>query len=249
MVLDPPLAGPIRPAMDLPHRPDRPGPEPFAGQPQPLARVAVVAHLGHQARLLRHAGHDPRLLDRVGHRLLDVHMLAGPHRGQADRRVHVVGSGDHHGVDVASLIEQHAIIAELLGVREVLEGAGRLDPVHVAQRDDVLAGHLLDDAPALPSHADPGDVQLLARRDEPPPQHMPGHHMERERGRPGRLEESPSLHHGIAPARPRQTRRPRRSPRAWTTSEPKPSGAPEQASRRQALESGRTSRRLMRPQL
>ena len=37
--------------MDLAHRPDRPGLEPFAGQPKPFAGVAVVAHLRHQARL------------------------------------------------------------------------------------------------------------------------------------------------------------------------------------------------------
>ena len=43
---------------------------------RPSPRMAVVAHLRHQARLLGHAGHHAGLFDRVGHRLLDVDVLA-----------------------------------------------------------------------------------------------------------------------------------------------------------------------------
>lgn len=41
------------------------------------------------------------------HRLLDQHMLASLERSQERRRVHVVRSGDHHGVDVLAI--QHGV--------------------------------------------------------------------------------------------------------------------------------------------
>ena len=69
--------------MDLADRPDRAGLEPFAGQAEPLAGVAVVPHLRDQARLAGDPRHDAGLLDRVGHRLLDVDVLAGAQRRHA----------------------------------------------------------------------------------------------------------------------------------------------------------------------
>ena len=154
--------------MDLADRPDRPGLEPFARQPKPFARVAVVAHLRDQARLAGDARHDAGLLDRVGHRLLDIDVLPGAEGRHRDRGVHVVGRGDHHRVDVLPLVQEHPIVAELLGLREGLEGARRLVRVDVAQGDDVLGGHVADHAAALAADADPGDVQLLAGRRESP---------------------------------------------------------------------------------
>ena len=124
-VLLPELARPVAPAVDLAHRADGAGLDPLARQAQAFAGVAVVAHLRDQAGLLGHAGHHAGLLDAVGHRLLDVDVLAGPQRGQRDRRVHVVGRGDHHRVDVLALVEHHAVVLELLGLGEGLEGAAR----------------------------------------------------------------------------------------------------------------------------
>ena len=88
------------------------GLEPFAGQPQPFARVAVVAHLRDQASLLGDAGHYAGLLDRVGHRLLDVDVLARAERGERDRGVHVVGCGDHHRLDVGALFQHLPVVAK-----------------------------------------------------------------------------------------------------------------------------------------
>ena len=104
--------------MDLAHRADGAGLDPFARQAQALARVAVVAHLRDQAGFLRHPRHHPRLLDGVGHRLLHIDMLARAQRRQRDRRVHVVGRGDHHRLDVLPLLQHHAVILEPLGARE-----------------------------------------------------------------------------------------------------------------------------------
>ncbi len=169
---------PVRPRVDLADRADRPGLQPFAGEPEPFAGVAVVAHLRHQAGLAGHPRHHPRLLDRVRHRLLDVNMLAGPQRGQRDRRVHVVGRRDHHRVHALQLVEQDPVIDEPLGPGVGVERLARLDRVDVAEGDNVLAGQLLEHVAPAPADPDPRDVQLFARRNEPPPQDMPRHDLE-----------------------------------------------------------------------
>jgi hypothetical protein len=46
---------------------------------------------------------------------------------------------------------------------------GGVFPVHIAQRDDILAGHFLEIAPALSAHADAGDIEFLAGRLVPRP--------------------------------------------------------------------------------
>ncbi len=48
--------------------------------------------------------------------------------------------------------------------RERVEALVRVLPVHVAQRDDVLAGHVDQVAAALTADADGGDVEQIARR-------------------------------------------------------------------------------------
>ena len=149
--------------MNRAHRPDGAGLDPLACQAQAFARVPVVAHLRDQTRLLRHARHHPRLLNRVGHRFFDINVLPRPQRGQRDGGMHVVGRGDHHGIDVLPLFEQDAIVLEPLGIRERPGRVRRLAPVHVAECDDILALEVVEHAAALPTHADPGDVELLAR--------------------------------------------------------------------------------------
>lgn len=141
--LRPELARPVAPAMDFPDRADGAGLNQLARRPDALAAVAGIAHLRHQPGFPRDAGHHPRFLDAVAHRLLDVHMLAGPQRGQRDRRMHMVGSGDDHGVDVLALVEQDAVVLEHLGLGEPLEGVGGDARIGVAQGDDVLAADIL----------------------------------------------------------------------------------------------------------
>ena len=180
--------------MDLAHRADRAGLQPFTGLAEPFAGMTVVAHLGHEAGLLGDAGHHAGLLDGVGHRLLDVNVLAGAEGGQGDRGVHVVGRGDHHRVDVFALVEEHAVVAVLLGLGERLEGAGGLDRIHVAKRNDILARHVAEHAAALAADADARDVELLAGRGHAASQNMAGDDVEGERGSANSLQEATTLH-------------------------------------------------------
>src|SRR5205823_5396128 len=127
-----------------------------------------------QPGLLRHSSHEPRLFDAVRHRLLHIDVLARPQRRQRDGRVHVVRSADDHRVATLELLQHHPVIAELLRVWKSLGRAGREFPIHIAQSDDVLAGdgRVAQNAAALPSDANAGDVQLLARRSLPLTQDM-----------------------------------------------------------------------------
>ena len=110
-------------------------------------------------------------------------MLARAERRQADRGVHVIGRGDHYRLDVLALVEHHPEILERLRLGERVEGAGRPDPVHVAKCDDVLGFHLAQVRCALAADADPGDVQLVARRRVALAQHVTRHDLEAEERR------------------------------------------------------------------
>jgi len=159
---------------------DGAGLNPFAGQAQALAGVAVVAHLRDQPGFLRHASHHPRLFDGVRHRFLDIDVLARAQCRERNRRVHVVGRADDHGVAALEFFQHDAVIGEALRVRESLDRAGGVLPIHVAQRDDVLAGdgRVAQHPAALISDANAGDVQLLARWRLPLPPNMTGNNPE-----------------------------------------------------------------------
>ena len=125
---------------------------------------ALGAHLRRQLLLPGEAGHPPRLVDAPGERLLAVDVLAQLHGRQADRCVHMVGNADDDRVDLpVQRIEHLAVIAESLGLGIALERVGRALLVHVAKRDDVLAGHLAEVLGPLPSAADDGEVQPVVR--------------------------------------------------------------------------------------
>src|SRR6185436_4723499 len=55
--------GAAAPGVDLAHGADRAVLDPLDGQPVPLARSAVIAHLGRDAGLLRDARDEARLTD------------------------------------------------------------------------------------------------------------------------------------------------------------------------------------------
>src|SRR5205823_12151105 len=81
-----------------------------------------------------------------------------------------------HRVDVLRLLVEHlAVILEPLRLGVGLERVFGALPIHVAQRVNVLplpAAHVVA---AHASHADAGDVELVARRAVAAPQHVPGH--------------------------------------------------------------------------
>ena len=102
----------------------------------------------------------------MGERFLDIDMLAEGHGVGRHDSVGVVGSRDKHGVDVlAHLVEHDSPVLEALCGGVVIEGFHRICPVHVAEGDYVLRGHILEIPAADSSDADSRDVQLVARGD------------------------------------------------------------------------------------
>ena len=133
--------------------------------------MACVPHLCNQSGLFGRTRHQAGFLDTVSHRLFHVNMPARPQRSQRDRRMHVVGSTDRNGIDVAAFFQKHAIVLENLCVGKFLERANGVFPVDVAQRDDILLqpAHRPHQAAALATHADSRDVQFFTRSGVPRP--------------------------------------------------------------------------------
>src|SRR6185436_15700691 len=110
---------------------DRPLLDVLDRRPRLGVRVPLVAHLRGDLRVrLGLAGEHARLFDRPAQRLLHVDVLAEIHRRGRDRRVHVIGRGDDHRVDVLLLVEHLAVVAVLFDLRylvdEALQHLGRL---------------------------------------------------------------------------------------------------------------------------
>ena len=218
----------IGPDMNLPHRADHAGANPFVDERGALAGMALVAHLGDDlgalGRLAQHAG----LVDRPGQRLLHVDVLAQLHGRLGDHGVGVVGRGDDHAVDILLLFEHLAIIGVALRLAVSLlkldggwvrlaiaapgsAGHGRVHvpEVHIGQRDDVLppVHDLGRVGRALAAAADDGDVDRLARRQVAGPAQDMTRNDHGAEGGPGRSrDETPSgdlvLSHVILPRRP-----------------------------------------------
>jgi len=191
--------GPVAPAVDRAHRPDRAGGEIFAQQAAALARLALVAQLGGHARLARLFRKLPRLGQRVGQRFLDVDVQAAPHGQQRRQRVLVVGRRDHDGVQfLAHHVEQLTVIAESpysgsvcpgRHLADALEGILELRGVRIDQRRHaLLAGRREQHVGPLPAAADQRHAHrfLLCRRV------LAAHAQGRHGTRPGRrLDEIP----------------------------------------------------------
>ena len=177
----------VGPAVHLADRADGPGGDPFLHQPQPLFRVALVAHLGDDLVLPGGLGQRTRLADRPRERLLHVHVLAKLHRRHRDDRVIVVGGGDHDRVDVLLRLEHLPEVLVHLRLRELLRnavlhqlGLRGFAGVAVAERDDVVAlGHVhqVRRAHAV-GVADDRDVDGVARRLEAGAEHVARHDRE-----------------------------------------------------------------------
>ena len=102
----------------------------------------------------------------MGERFLDIGMLAEGHGVGRHDSVGVVRCGHEHGVDVlAHLVEHDSPVLEALCGGVVIEGFHRICPVHVAEGDYVLRGHILEIPAADSSDADSRYVKLVARSD------------------------------------------------------------------------------------
>ena len=199
---------PVGPCVHLRHVPDHARLHPLVDPPRFVAGMALVAHLGNDAGLLRNSRQHPRLVDRVRQRLLHVDVLAGLHRRLGDVRVRVIGRRHHHGVQpffpVQHFPEVHVLPSRqellppppsLLAGGAVVVGQPLLNAtmhhaeVHVADGRDVLVAQLQRDLGSLAAYADDADRKALRRRLAPrAAQHPAGH----DHGPHGQL--GPSVH-------------------------------------------------------
>jgi len=77
------------------------------------------------------------------------------------------GAGSRRGIGMINVLLQIGRVR--VKVREVLVG---VSPVHVTKSCEILAGKIDEIAPAHPAHSDTCDVQEVARRSKPAPQHV-----------------------------------------------------------------------------
>ncbi len=102
----------------------------------------------------------------MGEGFLHVDVLTELHGLVGSGGVGVVGGGHRAGVDFRHLLEHFAVVFELLGIFQLVEGFARAVPVGVAECDDVfavaVAGH--DVAHALTAGADGGNVEFFVGR-------------------------------------------------------------------------------------
>ena len=117
--LGPEAEGPVCPDMHLAHVADRAAPQVLDGGPSIVGGVALVAHLRGDFGFLCTTRKFASFFDRPAERLLDVHMLAKLHGRQGNGGVHVVGRGDHDGVDILLALEHLAIVGVARGFLEV----------------------------------------------------------------------------------------------------------------------------------
>ena len=138
-VLQPPRA--IGPDVHFAHRTDHAGLEDLLDRAPCRRRVALVAHLRRQLRILRgRLTNEPCFPDVVGERLLAVDVLAVRQREVGRERVRVLGGRDHDGVEIVRPVEDAPEIGELLRLREPLRRRVERVLVHVAENGDVLVG-------------------------------------------------------------------------------------------------------------
>src|SRR5262249_36814316 len=157
--------GATRPGVDFPYFADLARPEDFAGDPRPIVRITLIAHLRGDFVPLRRLRQQPRLPRRAGQRLLDVNALAHLHASQRGGRVHMIGRADHDGVNLLVLFVEHlAKVLVLRGLLPAFEALLAAFPIHVGQRDDVLGLALAQIAERLAASADAGDVQFFVGR-------------------------------------------------------------------------------------
>ncbi len=109
----------IRPDVDFANVADRAGLNVFDDGARVVGGVALVAHLRRDFRFLRALGKLARFGDGPRQRLLHVDGFLQIHRGERDRRVHVIGGRDENRVDVFLLVEHLAIVGIALEFREV----------------------------------------------------------------------------------------------------------------------------------
>ena len=159
--LSPP--GSAHPDVRFVHRPDRAGLDQLDDAPVVVGGVDLRAHLGGDLGLGGGLANDAGFPDVVRQRLLAVDVLAQLQGRQGGEGVGVLARAHDDRVELAGVVVELAKVTQAPGVR-VLDGRsldGRI--VHVAERDDVLAGNSGQIGRTPAAGADDGDVELLVQ--------------------------------------------------------------------------------------
>jgi hypothetical protein len=124
--------------VDFLHLADRASLDDLRGHAIVGGGMNLDAHLRDNFLLLGQLGHAADFVQAVGERLLAVDVLAESHRADTHRRVHVVGCGNVHTVDLVGFLLQHlAPVLIEARVGEFLASRGGLCEVHIAERRDL----------------------------------------------------------------------------------------------------------------
>ena len=110
-----------------------------------LARMDLSAHLRRQILLGRQFGQYASFVDRVRQRFLTIGVLAHSQGHGSGRRMGMIRSGDHDGVDsVTFLFQHHSKVS--IPARSFVLPAGCIEKIRidVCQRDNVLTGTTAD---------------------------------------------------------------------------------------------------------
>ena len=111
--------------------------EPFTKGTHTVARVTLVAHLGHDLVFLGGLGKDTCLVNIVRDRFLQIYVLTHPHSAESLDRMVMIRGGDTYGIEVLTFLLVHLTeVVEILRLRVFLTSVGRLTVVYVAQTGD-----------------------------------------------------------------------------------------------------------------
>ena len=109
----------VGPDVHFGDRADGAGLDVLVDQPRIVGGVALVSHLGLQLAGNRLAREPAALVHGPGQRFLHIDMFAQVHGRERDVRVHVIGRGHHHRVDVLLLLQHLAVVGVALGLRQL----------------------------------------------------------------------------------------------------------------------------------
>ena len=125
-------------------------------------RSSLVTHLGGNTVLCGELGQESCFIDRKGKRFFYIDVLSCLHGRSGDDCVGVVGGSNHDSVSlVEHLVEHHAVVVVLLGLRILVEDVVGIFPVDIAQTYDVLGFHLGKVSCSAASDTDTEDVELV----------------------------------------------------------------------------------------
>ena len=95
--------------------------------------------------------------------LLAVYVFPGLDGCHRNYGVRVVGSRNYNGINVALLLQHHAVVGEDLGAGVGCNSLGGKGEIDVAKSDDVLANKITEIDGSHVAYTDASDVEPLVR--------------------------------------------------------------------------------------